>query len=293
MPHSSIEELDCEAKAVYVEAVSLLREAAVPFLVGGAFAFERYTGIARYTKDFDIFLRRSDCPRALEVLGRGGFSVALTFPHWLAKAFKGDLFIDLIFGSGNGVAEVDERWFAHAVDAEVFGVPVPLIPAEEMIWSKAFVMERERYDGADVAHLILACGPELDWARLVERFGDEWRVLLAHLLLFGFIYPGERDKVPTSLVNGLLERWRQQVQTPPPDTRVCGGTLISREQYDIDVTRWGFVDARLRPRGRIPRDELAIWMADLERPKSECLIDPKSRVGSAHRRAGGARGDAE
>ena len=41
--------------------------------------------------------------------------------------------------------------------------------AEETLWSKAFVMERERYDGADVAHLILAHGERLDWDTPVWR----------------------------------------------------------------------------------------------------------------------------
>ena len=29
----------------------------MPFLVGGAYAFARYTGIERHTKDFDVFVR--------------------------------------------------------------------------------------------------------------------------------------------------------------------------------------------------------------------------------------------
>ena len=81
----------------------------------------------------------------------------MAFHHWLAKAHHGDKFIDVIFNSGNGVAEVDDEWFAHAVDEEVLGAPVKLVPAEEMIWSKAMIMERERYDGADVAHLLRHC----------------------------------------------------------------------------------------------------------------------------------------
>jgi hypothetical protein len=32
-----------------------------------------------------------------------------------------------------------------------------------MIWSKGFVMERERFDGADVTHLLRAVGPKLNW----------------------------------------------------------------------------------------------------------------------------------
>jgi len=41
-----------------------------------------------------------------------------------------------------------------------------------MIWSKAFIMERDRYDGADIAHIIRTCGKGLDWSRLLHRFGS-------------------------------------------------------------------------------------------------------------------------
>ncbi len=144
--------LDPETREFYRRSLLQLKDAGVDFLVGGAYAFERYTGIARHTKDFDIFVRRADCERALSVLSGAGCRTELTFPHWLGKAYCGDAFVDVIFSSGNGVAEVDDVWFANAVDDESLGIPVKLCPPEEMIWSKSFVMERERFDGADVAH---------------------------------------------------------------------------------------------------------------------------------------------
>ena len=67
-------------------------------------------------------------------------------------------------------------------------------------------MERERFDGADVMHLFLACAEKLDWARLVRRFGSHWRVLLAHLCLFGFMYPSERNRIPAWIMAGLMGR---------------------------------------------------------------------------------------
>ena len=101
---------------------------------------------------------------------------------------------------------VDDQWFEHATEREVLGVRVLVAPPEESLWSKAFVMERERFDGADVAHIILAHGERLDWDRLIERFGEHWRVLLAHLVLFGFIYPSMRSKVPPAVLEELMER---------------------------------------------------------------------------------------
>src|SRR5207248_659415 len=111
-----------------------------------------------------------------------------------------------IYNSGNGRCPVDDDWFAHAVWAEVLGTPVSVIPAEEMIWQKSYIMERERFDGADVAHLLRARGPALDWDRLLRRFGAHWRVLLSHLVLFGFVYPSEQDKVPRRVLHDLAER---------------------------------------------------------------------------------------
>src|SRR5207244_4766554 len=113
---------------------------------------------------------------------------------------------DIIFCSGNGACPVDDAWFLHATTGEVLGAGVQLVPVEEMIWQKAFIMERERFDGADVNHLIRACGQQLDWERLLARFGPNWRVLLAHLVLFGFAYPSEREAVPEAVLQDLTYR---------------------------------------------------------------------------------------
>ena len=198
--------LDPETRAFYCRALTRLQEAGVPFLVGGAYAFERYTGIARHTKDLDVFLREADHPRALAALQADGCRGDVPFPHWLAKAYCGDHFVDLIFGSGNGVAPVDDHWFRHAVDETVLGIPVQIVPAEEMIWQKSLIMERERFDGADVAHVLRARAELLDWDRLLDRFGEHWPVLLSHLILFGYIYPEERSKIPTRVLRSLLRQ---------------------------------------------------------------------------------------
>jgi hypothetical protein len=228
----------------YLAAINTLKRAQVPFLVGGAYALACHTGIVRHTKDFDIFTRPKDCERVLEVLSAAGYRTELTDPCWLAKAFSGEDFVDVIFSSGNCVAEVDDAWFEHAIDAKVFGLPVQLCPAEETIWSKAFVMERERYDGADIAHLLRAYGERLDWKRLLDRFDTHWRVLLSHLILFGFIYPYERTRIPPSVMETLLDRLRDEAQPPPTAGRLCQGTLLSKVQYASDVDRWGYQDAR-------------------------------------------------
>jgi Nucleotidyl transferase of unknown function (DUF2204) len=256
--------VDPASREFYVHSMQLMRDGGVPFLVGGAYAFARYTGIERHTKDFDVFIRREDFPKAKGVFEAAGYQSDLTFPHWLGKAFKGDDFIDLIFSAGNGVAAVDELWFDKAVDAVVFGVDVKLIPAEEMIWSKGLIMERERFDGADVAHVIHAVGDRLDWRRLIDRYAHLWRALYVHLVLYGFIYPFKRSQVPAWVMDELGARTADETHEPDAKEKICFGTIISRQQYLTDVDKWGYKDARLKPLGNMSAAEIAHWTAGIE-----------------------------
>src|SRR5215813_5253700 len=148
-------------------AIRVLEAAGVEFLVGGAYAYAHYTGVYRDTKDLDLFLRPEDTGRAMAILDTDGWTTEWHPDGWLAKGYKGEYYVDLIFSSGNGVAVVDEVWFARAVPGRAFGQEVRLVSPEEMLWSKGFVMERERFDGADVTHLLRTMGPKLDWDHLL------------------------------------------------------------------------------------------------------------------------------
>jgi hypothetical protein len=254
--HSAVE---TPSRAFYREAMEVLNRAGVPFLVGGAFAFLHQAGIDKSTKDFDIFVRPGDVQRVLEACAAAGYQAELVFPHWLAKIRSREAFVDVIFSSGNGLAQVDDGWFEHARIRQVLGMEVKIAPAEESIWSKAFVMERERYDGADVAHIILAHGEKLDWHRILDRFGPHWRVLLSHLVLYGFIFPSARSKVPVWVMEELLQRFQAEVHAPDEPDPVCYGTLLSWSQYLGDVMSGNFRDARMRPYGNMTPEEVARW----------------------------------
>lgn len=254
------EEVAPDTAAFYRRALRVLVDAEIPFLVGGAFAHACFTGIRRSTKDLDLFIRRQDYERAAQLMQAEGWQTEMTYPHWLAKVYAGEDFIDLIFNSGNGLTPVDDRWFEDNAWADVLGVPVRVANMEDGMLSKAFIMERERYDGADIAHLVRANAERINWKRLVERFGAHWRVLLAHLTLFGFIYPGERDRVPRWVMDHLMDRLKAEVAQPPAqDRHVCAGTLLSREQYLHDVEKLGYVDGRLTPASTMTADDVQRW----------------------------------
>jgi len=248
--------------AFYLRVLDLLQRAGTPFLVGGGFAVERYTQIERDVHDFDIFVLPEQARAVLERFAAAGHRTRLTHRHWLGKIFDGKDHVDVIFSSGNGVVRVDQAWFDHAPHVELFGRQVRFCPIEETIWSKAFVMERERFDGADVLHLIRAGAATLDWHRLLERFGPFWRVLAAHLVLFGFVFPNERSKIPVHVMRELTSRLDEGDAEGPP---VCMGTLLSRLQYRPTLAR-GLLDGRLVSGVMTPK-EIARWTAAAKRSR--------------------------
>ncbi|WP_394822819.1 hypothetical protein [Pendulispora albinea] len=261
-PHASA---SIPSEAFYARCLESLSHANVAFLAGGSYALMQYCHLVRETKDLDLFVRESDLETVLAVLRKSGCWTELPFPHWLAKAHAGEDFVDIIFNSGNGLTAVDDDWFTYATRTTLFGVQVALCPIEETIWSKSFVMERERFDGADIAHLIMAQGHRIDWQRLLRRFGSRWPVLLGHLVLYGFIYPDE-PTIPAWVMEELFRRGRAELAhrkstssgRDPKRGPVCRGTLLSREQYLTDLGR-GFQDGRLPPHGTMNPRTIAIW----------------------------------
>jgi hypothetical protein len=242
----------------YVDAMRHLDAARIPFVVGGGYAMAYYTGIARNTKDLDLFIRPTDRDRALTTLTAAGYRTEFFFPFWISKALCGDAFIDILYNSGNGACPVDDDWFRYAEPAEVLGYSAKLAPPEDQLWSKAFVQDRDRYDGADVAHLMLCRGQRFDWERLLRRFaGGHEAVLLAHCILFRYSYPSERHCVPDWVVERLQSAVQDGVGLDRMNgTRVCRGTFLAQHGYGTPLRTWGFTDGRIQPYGPLTREEL-------------------------------------
>lgn len=230
-----------EAHSFYREALSILVESGEDFLLGGGFALFHYTGLFRDTKDLDIFCTPTQYTGIMKLFAAHGYEIVLTDVRWLAKVFKGEYYIDIIFNSTNNICLVDESWYQHAVNAVFMGLPVRLIAPEELIWAKVFIQNRERFDGADVNHVILRYGKQLNWERLLRRCDPYWHLLLAQLLIFQFVYPADYTEIiPRWLFDELMQRAREQYELPPSQEKVCRGPLIDQTQYAVDITDWHY-----------------------------------------------------
>jgi nucleotidyltransferase DUF2204 len=231
------------AEAFYSEVLQLMAASDIPFLVSGTYALASYTGIDRPTKDVDVFAKAGDALKMLHIFKEQDFDVEIVDERWLARITRGELFVDVIYNMPTVTTHVTDEWFANAPRAELFGANVRLVPPTQLIWSKIFVQDHHRFDGADVAHMILKRHEEIDWRQLLSHMELYWEVLLIALLNFRFIYPSERHVVPTWLMEELLERLRDQADVKGPGKKVCRGRIFSPRDYAIDVERWGFSEA--------------------------------------------------
>jgi hypothetical protein len=235
------EEQRQEAHAFYREALTMLNDSQTRYMLGGAFAMFHYTGIYRDTKDLDIFCKPSEYPRILKYFADQGYEIQLTDVRWLAKIFKGEYFIDVIFNTPNNICTVDDTWYERAVPAEFVGVEVLMLPPEELVWCKIYVQNRERYDGADVNHIWLKYGRNMDWNQLLFRLDPHWHLLLAQLLLFQFVYPSDfHEIIPRWLFDELMARAHEQYDLPPALEKVCRGPVIDQTQYMVDIKEWDY-----------------------------------------------------
>lgn len=231
-----------KAEAFYDKLIAVLIKKQMPFMIGGTFAFNEYTGLLRETGDIDIKVPYEDHPMVLKTLTDSGYKPELveTGLSWLAKVYDDEgHYTDLIFGERNGLYKVERNWFDHAKPGIILGHTVRLEPVEEMIRSKCYVQNRHRHDSGDVVHLILKQGDNLDWEQLLLKMNPHWELLMVHVLLFLFVYPSERDIIPRWVIERLVVKLEDRISHDPTNVKITRGLLLSND-YQVGVAQWGF-----------------------------------------------------
>jgi predicted nucleotidyltransferase len=158
---------DLETMArVLADAVGALEREGVPYLAIGGIA-SSLLGRPRCTSDVDLLVAPEHAPRALAALAGAGFATEETNPHWLFKAFRDDILVDLLFRSSGGVY-LDAEMLERARTLAFRGVPVRVIPPEDLIVIKAIAHDEETprhwWDA-----LAVLCASDLDWSYLARR----------------------------------------------------------------------------------------------------------------------------
>jgi hypothetical protein len=227
-----------EQKRLFQDVLHFMNTHEIPYVVSGTFALHEHTGIWRQTKDIDLFVTPADMRKALALFKEAGYETWVKDPVWLGKVICGNYFVDLITGMSNAVIQVDKSWIERGVTTEVLGVPARVLNAEELFASKIFVVRRERFDGADVVHIIYAMRDMLDWDRVFHLVGEHWEMLLWSLIFYRYIYPRHANELPRWVWHELLGRFERDLVDPKLETPFRG-SLIDENMFAIDVREWG------------------------------------------------------
>jgi hypothetical protein len=203
---------------VYGPVLREARKRGLPFALGGGFAIAAYTGQCRATKDLDIYIVHRDRDAMVDVvssLGLRDYYEKLPYDRsWIYRSYTGDVIVDIIWAMANHRTEVDDDWLERGPDVELRGDRFQVIPAEEMVWDKLHVLQRDRCDWPDALNLLYAIGPDLDWEHLIERAGFDRPLLSAALWMLSYVSPGRARQLP----DWLWDRLR--VPPPPPGADV-------------------------------------------------------------------------
>lgn len=206
---------------VYKCVLDELCAADVPFALGGGLALGVYTHRFRRSKDIDLYVMPKYREQVIEMVSRCGledyFSVKEYVRHWIYRSYKDDAIVDVIWAMANHRAEVDARWIWGGPSVAMFGQEFRVIPVEELIWSKLYVLQRDRCDWPDIVNLLNARAATLDWDHLIERAAEDGPLLKGVLSVFSWVCPDSARAVPKRIWDKL--GLSPAVSEEPPENR--------------------------------------------------------------------------
>lgn len=218
---------------IYRRVIERARERDVPFALGGAIGLCAYTGQWRTTRDLDFYIRPDDRDAMIQVLAESGLSdyyeKASYDRGWIYRGHADDTIADLIWGMPNQRTQVDHIWLDNGPEVTICGERLAIVPPEEMLWAKLYVMQRERCDWPDIFNLLYATGPTLDWEHLLERVGTDLPLLTSLLSTFRWLAPAHARTFPAWL-------WRH-VELPVPEMQ-AGAEIMKERAFLLDTRPW-------------------------------------------------------
>lgn len=165
MPHTSPENFP-ELIGAMKAAAAALRDAGVPFLLGGGLA-----GWARggppTEHDVDLFVREADAERALEALVAAGLRPERPPEGWLLKAYHDGTLVDLIFHPSGGA--IEDEHFERADEIDVMAHPMLVASLADVMVTKLLSLTEQEPDFSSVLEFARSLREQIDWDFVRER----------------------------------------------------------------------------------------------------------------------------
>src|SRR4051812_49355318 len=127
------------------KSAAALREADVPFLLGGSLASWARGG-PESRHDLDLMIKPEDVERALAALIDAGFRADDPPEEWLVKAYDGDTLVDLIFFPKG--TRVDDDLIERGEVMSVLGMEMRVMALEDVLVTKLMALSEHalRYE---------------------------------------------------------------------------------------------------------------------------------------------------
>ena len=148
------------------KTVAALREAGVPFLVGGSLASWARGGPETH-HDLDFIVKPEDADAALVALEEAGMRPEHPPEDWLYKAWDGDVLIDVIFGPRG--LEVTDELIERGETVQTLGITMPLMSIEDMLATKLMALDQHDLDYSSVLEIARDLREQIDWRTLRSR----------------------------------------------------------------------------------------------------------------------------
>ena len=187
----------------YLDAIRVTRKTGAQFLLGGAFGLAGYTGRWRNTKDLDFFVLPSEKDKVVDALTKIGFEdyhPTLAYDRgWIYRAVRNDVIVDTIWQTPNRRTVVDNEWFKRGRPVVLRDEKLAVIPAEELLAIKLYVLQRDRCDWPDLINLLYCTSETLDWDHVLDRLGSDRPLLGGLLQVFNWVAPAEAARIPAAI----------------------------------------------------------------------------------------------
>jgi putative nucleotidyltransferase-like protein len=144
-----------------------LREAGVPFMLGGGLACWARGG-PESDHDLDLMVKPEDAEQALATLAALGLRAEKPPEGWLYKAFdEQDVMVDIIFAPV-GVAITDDV-LARADMLEVEAQPMLVMTLEDVLVTKLLALDENSLDYKPVVQIARSLREQIDWEDVRSR----------------------------------------------------------------------------------------------------------------------------
>lgn len=147
-------------------SAAALRQADVPFLLGGSLASWARGG-PETRHDLDLMLKPGDVERAVAALEAIGMRFEDPPEEWLVKAWDGDTLIDLIF-SPKGIPMTDEA-IARGEVLSVLGMEMRVMALEDVLVTKLMALSEHALRYESLLAIARALRERIDWSDVRVR----------------------------------------------------------------------------------------------------------------------------